>query len=186
MRLGGAPDRQAGNVFIRSGIKCTTQRIAGRTRFPVAAGGGFFVRWCPAGTSGRAADFAQGGYLVLHSLLELPAAERRPQDGIGLVAKQTGMPGTRSGSGRRQHQPLLWHRWPEPLNKLARGDVQHRSVDYDDVGVELAACIPRVASAGVMPGFEGAQVLQMGDDPAPDGIIAMQYKDLYLGQLGLI
>ena len=42
--------------------------------------------------SGGAAEFAQCGYLVLHCLLELPAAERRPQDGIRLVAKQAGMP----------------------------------------------------------------------------------------------
>ena len=75
------------------------------------------------------------------------------------------------------------HRRSEPLDQLGRRDVQHRCVDYDYVRVEGAAVAPRVASAGEVPGIEGAQVLQMGDDPVADGFIAVQNKYLYLGQL---
>ena len=46
-----------------------------------------------------------------------------------------------------------------------------------------SAVAPRIASAGEVPGIEGAQVLQMGDDPVADGFIAVQNKYLYLGQL---
>ncbi len=89
---GEGPERQAGIILNQVGYQVyaaedrPTMSIFGDCGMP--AGG-------LAGASGGAAEFAQGGYLVLHRLLEFPAPERGPQDGIGLVAKQAGMGGSR-------------------------------------------------------------------------------------------